>query len=287
VTSLEAVFTHPLLYALGWALLHFLWQGALVALLLAGVLTLLGGRTPNIRYAAVCAALVLMLLLPAITFWRISGASYVAEVDEMTLQTAPPLDVRSVSGQVDRSGERPNDVSAKMGSPIERRLLTERLDSLLPWLILAWLLGVSGLTVRMLGGLIYTRRLMRCETRLIGINWQERLVHLSKQLRLTKQVRLLESTLVRVPTTVGWWRPVILLPASAITGLTPQQLELILAHELAHIRRHDYLINLFQVAVETLLFYHPAVWWVSRQVRIEREHACDDLAVAVCGDPVA
>jgi HEAT repeat protein len=83
---------------------------------------------------------------------------------------------------------------------------------------------------------------------------------------------------------VGWLRPVILLPASALTGLTPQQLEAIIAHELAHIRRHDYLINLLQAVIETLLFYHPAVWWVSRQIRQEREHCCDDLAVAVCGD---
>ena len=154
-------------------------------------------------------------------------------------------------------------------------------------MVLVWLLGVLGLTARVLGGLFFTQRLMRCENHLIGIHWQERLKHLSKPLRLRKQVRLLESTLVQVPTTVGWLRPVVLLPASALTGLTPQQLELILAHELAHIRRHDYLVNLFQVAVETLLFYHPAVWWVSRQIRIEREHACDDLAVAVCGDPVA
>src|SRR5262249_26688490 len=86
------------------------------------------------------------------------------------------------------------------------------------------------------------------------------------------------------PMVIGWLRPVILLPASAMTGLTPQQLEAIIAHELAHIRRHDYLINLLQAVIETLLFYHPAVWWVSRRIRQEREHCCDDLAVAVCGD---
>ncbi len=86
---------------------------------------------------------------------------------------------------------------------------------------------------------------------------------------------------------IGWVRPVILLPASALTGLTPQQLEAIIAHELAHIRRHDYLINMLQALVETLLFYHPAVWWVSRRIRQEREHCCDDLAVAVCGDAFA
>ena len=95
---------------------------------------------------------------------------------------------------------------------------------------------------------------------------------------------MLESAAVTVPTLVGWVRPVVLLPAAALSGLTPEQLEAILAHELAHVRRHDYLVNLLQSLVETLLFYHPAVWWVSAEVRAEREHCCDDLAVAVCGD---
>ena len=90
-----------------------------------------------------------------------------------------------------------------------------------------------------------------------------------------------------MPTVIGWLKPVVLLPASALAGLTPRQLEAILAHELAHIRRHDYLVNLLQTLVETLLFYHPAVWWLSRRIRVERENCCDDLAVSLCGDPVA
>jgi hypothetical protein len=97
-------------------------------------------------------------------------------------------------------------------------------------------------------------------------------------------VKVLESSLVSVPTAVGWLRPAILLPASAFTGLTPQQLEAVLAHELAHVRRNDYLVNVLQTGVETLLFYHPAAWWVSRQIRAEREHVCDDMAVRVTGD---
>jgi BlaR1 peptidase M56/Bacterial type II and III secretion system protein len=105
-------------------------------------------------------------------------------------------------------------------------------------------------------------------------------------LELSRPVRLLQSALVEVPTVIGWLRPVILLPASCVTGLTPRQLESIIAHELAHIRRHDYLVNILQSAVETLLFYHPAVWWVSRRVREERELCCDDLVVEVCGDRV-
>ena len=90
-----------------------------------------------------------------------------------------------------------------------------------------------------------------------------------------------------MPTVIGWLKPVVLLPASALAGLAPNQIEAILAHELAHIRRHDYLVNLCRRVVETLLFYHPAVWWLSRRIRAERENCCDDLAVSLCGDPVA
>jgi beta-lactamase regulating signal transducer with metallopeptidase domain len=275
------------LHALGWALLHFVWQGGLIALALAGVLALLRGRRPNVRYAAACAALALMLLSPALTFWRMSGSAGGVAVDETTLRAAATSDAGAVSGQSGEAGGRPDEPSASAGLTTRRGPLSERLDPLLPWLTCGWLVGVLCLTARALGGLAYARRLTRRENRLVGEYWQERLGRLSGQLRLTRPVRLLESTLVRAPATVGWLRPVILLPASAFTGLTPRQLELILAHELAHVRRHDYFVNLFQVAAETLLFYHPAVWWVSRQVRAEREHACDDLAVALCGDAVA
>jgi hypothetical protein len=104
-------------------------------------------------------------------------------------------------------------------------------------------------------------------------------------LAIRHAVRLLESAAVQVPAVVGSLRPVILLPVSALSGLTTEQVEMVLAHELAHVRRHDFLLNLLQTVVETLLFFHPAVWWMSRRVRVEREHCCDDLAVAVCGDP--
>jgi beta-lactamase regulating signal transducer with metallopeptidase domain len=104
---------------------------------------------------------------------------------------------------------------------------------------------------------------------------------------LERVVQVFESTAIAVPMMVGWLKPVVLLPAAALSGLTSDQIEALLAHELAHVRRHDYLVNLLQAAVETLLFYHPAVWWVSRHVRQEREHCCDDLAIAVCGDRAA
>ena len=283
----EVIFTHPYLHALGWALLHFLWQGALLALLLAGLLRLLRGRSANARYLAACAALLLMLVSPAVTFWRTSRQTVASAVDERSLAAARPTNVTAATGPLPKRADRPEGVDGEEKYGFRDRHFVGRLEALLPWLILAWMLGVAFLTARVFGGLFYTFRLTRFASNLLETGWQERLASLSKQLGLKRPVRLLQSALVQVPTTIGWLRPVILLPASALTGLTPQQLELILAHELSHIRRHDYLVNLFQIAAETLLFYHPAVWWVSRQVRIEREHACDDMAVALFGDPLA
>jgi hypothetical protein len=134
------------------------------------------------------------------------------------------------------------------------------------------------------GGWLQARRLTLRGTRPVSEAWVMTFRRLRHRLGIERAVVLLESSAVSVPAVVGWLRPVILVPASVFAGLTPEQLEAVLAHELAHVRRHDYLVNLIQAMVESLLFYHPAVWWVSRQVRLERECCCDDLAVAVCGD---
>jgi beta-lactamase regulating signal transducer with metallopeptidase domain len=252
---------------LGWALIHFIWQGALVALSLAGVLRILRGASTNARYAAACVALLLMSSLPLFTITIIGFST--------PDKTA--------------SGLQPQFAAAptSMPQPVEIEPTVVRsvnITPLLPWMILLWLFGVAFFSLRMMGGWLYTQRLKSYGTRPLEKGWEQTLRRLCDQLRAPRQARLLESALVKVPMVVGWLRPVILLPASALAGLTTQQLEAIIAHELAHIRRHDYLINLLQAVIETLLFYHPAVWWVSRKIRQEREHCCDDLAVEVCGD---
>ena len=115
-------------------------------------------------------------------------------------------------------------------------------------------------------------------------DWQQRLDGLAARLRISKPVALLESCLAEVPVVIGYARPVILMPVGLLAGLPVAQVEAILIHELAHIRRQDYLVNLMQTFIEGLLFYHPAVWWISGVIRAERENCCDDLAVAVTGD---
>src|SRR5215207_6905293 len=237
----------------------------------------------------------LLLLLPVLT----AGLSPHARRDLSARESALPegawSDSSGASARAPRAGDRPAarapNGSASSSSFIPaaatwRALAEERLTSLLPWLVCAWLSGVLSLASRMVGGWLLVLRLKRSAAP-VHRRFEELLARVSGRLRVRRAVRLCRSALVEVPTVVGHLRPVILIPAGALLGLTPRQLEAVLAHELAHVRRHDYAVNLLQTAAETLLFYHPAAWWLSGRVRAEREHACDDAAVEATGDALS
>jgi beta-lactamase regulating signal transducer with metallopeptidase domain len=255
--------------ATAWALLHFLWQGTLVGLAAGGVLTLLERRSASVRYAVAAGALLLMAALPVITALQLAPSRMQTPSAVPTIVTpagsvgAPPMPPDTGATAIQTFG-----------------------GSLLPWVFGLWLAGVAVLATYHLGGWRWARRLSR-HGRPAGQALTELAGDLCRRLGIRRAVALLESSAVSVPAVIGWLRPVVLVPASALAGLSPAQLEAILAHELAHVRRHDYLVNLLQTAVETLLFYHPAVWWVSAQIRRERENCCDDLAVAVCGNKLS
>src|SRR5881398_251226 len=257
--------------ALGWALVDSLWQDALAAAGLAALLALVPVRAARIRYAFATLTLAMMLALPLATAVRLSGTSpQISDVVTATSTVAPGP-----------TGPGPRAVAA-IPTPAAIRAAIE---PVLPWVVLVWFGGVVALSLRLASGWLVTRQLGRVGTASVPDACREAVARLAARLRISRPVRLLQSAMVQVPAVLGWVRPVILLPASALTGLTPLQLEALLAHELAHVRRYDYLVNLVQSVIETLLFYHPAVWWISARVRDEREHCCDDLAVAVCGDP--
>jgi Zn-dependent protease with chaperone function len=259
---------------LGWALFHFLWQGTLVAAVLAALGVALARRTPAVRYAVACGALVTMLALPAATAWSITVRGARASGGGSARSALPsggaPMPVVSVPDAV-ADGFLPET-------------LCSRVEAFRPGALLLWFAGVLLLSIRFLGGLRTANRLTRRGAQPAEPEWQEMLQRLAARLAVTRPVRLLQSALVKVPTAIGAFRPVILLPASVFTGLPARGLEALIAHELAHVRRHDYLVNLVQTAAETLLFYHPAVWWVSSRIRAEREQCCDDLAIAATGD---
>jgi len=297
MNGLYALLSQPLCERVGWALVHFLWQGAAVGLLLGIALLALRRRSPNARYVAGCVALFLMAAAPPLTMFLMSAPRRVT-VPRVSVEhqpavaspsaiavPAPPVIVEPAPAYA-----APTD-PAPAAPPPAAAPWWERahgwLEARLPWAVAGWLAGVVALSLRLVGGWALVRRMKRAGTGQSCKRLGQTLDRLRRALRLSRPVRLLESALARAPVAVGWLRPAILLPASALTGLSPAQLEAILAHELAHVRRHDYLVNLLQTVVETVLFYHPAVHWVSRRVRREREECCDELAVRVCGDRVA
>jgi beta-lactamase regulating signal transducer with metallopeptidase domain len=256
---------------LGWALLHFVWQGSLAAACLLSLNVLLRRRSPQLRYAAASATLLVMLGLPV--------ASVVVAL------RAPVVGVeRAGAWELPAIAALPGATAAGAAAEAPAASLEQRLAGWIPVVLVAWCLGVAALSLRFVGGWALAQRIKRSGLPPRIAEWQRSADRLRRALRVSRPVRLCESALVEVPTVIGWLRPVILLPVSTLAGLSPAQLEVILAHELAHIRRFDYVANLLQSLVETLLFYHPAVWWVSHRMRVEREHCCDDEAVAACGD---
>ncbi|MCB9915027.1 MAG: M56 family metallopeptidase [Planctomycetes bacterium] len=249
---------HVLVDTLAWTLIHFLWQGALVALVLWLGLAALGGATARVRYLVRCAALIAMAVAPVVTFaWLWGDAPALPELPVVT--TAAGL-------ALPESAE--DAVQSLWSQP-------------LAWVVLVWCVGAALCVLRFGGGLLQVVRLRRKN---VGIDlaprWQRRFDALAREFGVRATARVVESAAVCVPAVIGCLKPVVLLPARLFSGLSDEQIEALIAHELAHVVRHDYLVNIAQSIVEALLFYHPAVWWVSRGIRVEREYCCDDLAVA-------
>jgi beta-lactamase regulating signal transducer with metallopeptidase domain len=274
---MSALFSGPLAQAIGWALLHLLWQGVLVAAILAASLALLQRQSANARYLASCGALIVLVALSVMTAYR----AYDPIREPVPASTAAFANINLSDLSTTAPSAAPSGVSTNAMD-----LVASYAGSHMPQILIVWLFGVTLLSIRLAVGWVGAHRLAARHARTAEIEWQRALARIAGALDLHRSVRLLESAAVEVPTVIGWLRPVVLLPVASLSGLSADQIEMILAHELAHIRRHDFIVNLMQSTIETLFFYQPAVWWISRRIRIEREHCCDDLAVAVSGDPI-
>ncbi len=290
--TLESILSQDMIQRLGWTLLHFVWQATAIAFLLAILLVALRKASSNVRDAVACVALGLIVLLPLVTMSLVptsapQPAIHIEPPPESTIASVQTTTIETPVARVIEFEESMQAESIEAAPKVSwKQRATEKLEASHPYLVIGWLIGVFGLSLWHLGGWAQLQRLKRHMVKPVDDTLQTKLDALTERLRISRAVRLVESALVQVPTVVGWLRPVILLPASALTGLTPEQLEALLTHELAHIRRCDYLINILQTIVETLGFYHPAVWWISHKIRVERENCCDDLAVGICGDRV-
>jgi uncharacterized protein (TIGR03435 family) len=259
---------------LGWTLVHFLWQGLSIAVLYAGARRAVARTSsPQARYLLACAALAAMMAAPLAT-WGLMRPSDASPDAAYRIRSTPPA--ASTTGIATTTITLPAAVRARVSGVQPAQFLL--------WVVMLWLAGAVVFWVRLAGGWVVAARMRSVLVRRAPPEWQETLSKLGARIGLSRPVRLLVSALVQVPTVVGWLRPVVLLPVGALSGLPAEHLEALLLHELAHIRRHDYLVNILQSVAEALLFYHPAVWWVSGHIRAERELCCDDVAVSVSGD---
>jgi uncharacterized protein (TIGR03435 family) len=272
MNAIQLLSAQPWVERLGWTLLHFLWQGVLIAAVYAATRKWLARSAgPHARFVLACAALATMAAAPLIT-------------GMILLRPAAPIDIPASAHFAAAASADSAPAGAATFASLRTGVSRTLPEPLLPWVVAIWFAGAMTFWFRLLGGWIYAVRLRSHLVRPAPREWQQALDRLKTRIRVSRPVRLLVSSVVAAPAVVGWLRPVVLVPVGALTGLPPEQIEAIFLHELAHIRRHDYLVNVLQSVVEALLFYHPAVWWVSGHIRTERELCCDDVAVSVTGD---
>jgi len=268
---LENLINSPFLISLALTLLHFLWQGLLVAAILKSTFLIFNNSKAQLRYTLSLLAMLVNLLLPVITF----AIVYRAEL----------FSVNTVDNSLNLS-KLIQDLK-QQGLFFSDSGITKYLPSLLPYISILWLTIITLLASKLLRGISTVNRLPLQGAFAPSDKLQNRFELLVKQIQLTITPKLLISLKVDVPMAIGWLKPVVLLPANMISGLSSIQLEMLILHELAHIKRYDYLVNFLQTLVEILLFFHPGVLWVSKQMRNEREYCCDDIAVQHGGDAVA
>jgi beta-lactamase regulating signal transducer with metallopeptidase domain len=255
---------------LGQALLHFLWQGALVGLLAALVLGVLRDARPQARYLVACLALMACALAPVLTMlWPLLATS-AAPVVATTAPAASALTTATF---------------ATGSALVDYVTPATGIEAWHPAIVATWAAGMGMMSLRIVMGLAWIRRLPLADDRVQQLVWQSRLDVMAMHFKLSRAVELRLVHALDTPAATGWVRPVVLLPAALLSRLPADLIEALLAHELAHIRRHDYLVNLLQNAVEAVLFYHPVTWWLSHRIRVEREQVADQLAAEVICAP--
>ncbi|SEJ57553.1 Signal transducer regulating beta-lactamase production, contains metallopeptidase domain [Dyadobacter koreensis] len=262
------LFSDALVSSFGWMLVHSLWQGALLVLVASIALYLLRKSPATVRYTVGILTLSTQVISSLVTFFY-----YYFNAAPKVLSTALKNTAHNVSDWKTLTYE------LSLTSKVQLWLATHIQE-----LVICWLIGAAVLVARFLGGWIYTEYLRHNARLVMNKEWRARFGVLTAKLKVYQSIELKESSKILTPMVIGTLQPVVLIPIGLLLGFPTAQIEAILAHELAHIRRHDYLINMLQSFVEVVFFFHPALWWLSERVRVEREHCCDDLAIEACGD---
>ena len=279
------------------SLAHVLWQGTLAAVIAAAATIALRSRSAQLRYSVYCAAMLLTAACLPLNLWLLAPADSIA-ADPIVTVAAPVAGESTFAKSIgaDAPIDASEDFQPPLAMPISARAAEETAVQLpstvqatwswaFQWIVAAYVAGIGGMAIRLLMGLYGSQRLRMTAQPVEEARLQQVMSRLGKQLCLKVNPVVAYSTRVTTPLVVGVIKPAILLPASILTQLSTEQVESLLMHELAHIRRYDHWVNLLQRTIETVLFFHPAVWWLSHKVSIEREHCCDDLAIRWGSEP--
>jgi beta-lactamase regulating signal transducer with metallopeptidase domain/peptidoglycan/xylan/chitin deacetylase (PgdA/CDA1 family) len=278
---------------LGWTLIHSVWQIALISAVLFLALKAFTKLSAGARYVLSVSALVLAFILPAMTFIQFSGspAGAISPTAGYEQAITGKTDINRLHSE---AVESPAGDPAAIPSPGQAPFLSfasalqnffdRNLAHRIPLAVGLWLLGLALFTLRLTGGIWQLHRYKTQDVSPPEADWQLKFELLCERLGVPQPVRFLTSNLVETPIVAGWLKPVILVPASLFLQIHPRELEIIIAHELIHIRRYDPLVNLAQSAMEILFFYHPCIWWLSAHIRKEREFAADARVLEIFSD---
>ncbi|BAX82004.1 TonB-dependent receptor plug domain-containing protein [Labilibaculum antarcticum] len=259
---------YELSHTIGWTLVHSLWQAMVIGGLIWLLFRFISKDNARIRYAFSGLGLILICVASAITFYRY-------------IPSNTSIAVSDIAAQIKTIGfvQQEESFFARLWIQLQAQL-----ENTFPYLVNIWMIGMLFLSINLILKYIQTLKLKKHLTYPLRSKYMAIANRLVLKYNLKQNILFKESGLLDIPSVIGYFKPIVLLPVSMLSGIPENQLEIIIAHELAHIRRHDYLLQFIQGIIELVFFYHPVVWWLSSVVNAEREHICDDLAVTVCGE---
>lgn len=250
--------------AVGWMLVHSIWQGAIAAAITLALLRIIPTYESRVRYTAVCAGLLLFVVATVVTFNQLYDSN--KKITHPRVAEAEIIEFRQVALTVEPREQ--NFLSA----------VTSSLEEHMDLVVLAWGIGFLIFSIRLAAGIFYTHRIIST-SKIIKGTWEEFIQNAGRQMGLKRALRVAESARINTPMVIGFLKPVILVPVGMMSGLSTEQLETIFLHELAHVKRNDYIVNVLQSLLETIFFFNPFVWMLSKAIRREREYCCDDIVL--------
>ena len=280
---IEHFISDRFIYAIGWTIVHSLWQIMLISIILWGILYLLRNSSSKLRYMFTASSFVFIIIAVITTFITLYN----------NFQFEIPISEEQDGGffrtMISETGINEGFTLMSVVYFIFETYeqISIRIGNNLSFIVLLWFIGLVVFSIKFTGNVIYVQHLKRFGLQPISSNWQDTLKILSNKIGVKKSILIAESLVAKVPMVVGYLKPVILLPVGLVCSIPPDQIEAILAHELAHIRRKDILINTIKSVIEVIFFYHPAIWWMSSVFDQEREHCCDDITLHASINPIA